>query len=73
MMAHHRTCVACHQDSFKTEKLYSSKSALDIRIVPGHPHPAWIECYANTYDENAQSGIAEVHLCFSLSLESFKK
>ena len=38
------------------------KDVLDIRIVPGDPNNAWIECYQNTYDEDAMVGVAEVSI-----------
>ena len=40
------------------------KSVLDIRIVPGHPQGAWVECYNNSFNEQAQEGIAEVFINF---------
>ena len=36
------------------------KNVLDIRIVPGDPQGTWVECYNNSFDEQAQEGIAEV-------------
>ena len=62
-MMKNRNCYACHHNGPSDDiikKPYQSKSVLDIRMVPGHPHRAWIECYKNTYDEDAQVGMAEV-------------
>lgn len=59
-MAKHRECLACHGPSneAKIEKGNRSKDVLDIRIVPGDTN-AWVECYENTYDEDAVVGNAE--------------
>lgn len=64
----HRTCYSCNATN-KTTKQFEdlkiknkSKNVLDIRIVPGHPNGAWVECYKNTYDIDAQAGIAEVDM-----------
>lgn len=64
-MSHHRSCYACHHQNRKEEETLQllpdkSKDVLDIRIVPGDPNQAWIECYDNAFDEYAQKGMAEV-------------
>ncbi|XP_066927397.1 uncharacterized protein [Clytia hemisphaerica] len=37
------------------------KNVLDVRVIPGHPQQAWVECYDHSFDEEAQEGIAELH------------
>jgi len=37
------------------------KNVLDVRVIPGHPQKAWVECYDHSFDEEAQEGIAELH------------
>ena len=48
------------------------KSVLDIRIVPGHPQGAWVECYNNSFNEEAQEGIAEVFIVYELHFDNLK-
>jgi len=62
MSVFHRNCSACNHTEEKVEdsmKPSKAKDILDIRMVPGHPNHAWIECYNNSFDLNAQVGIAE--------------
>lgn len=61
MSNHHRRCIPCDQNIKKNIPTFQcrQKNVLDIRIVPGDPHGAWVECYDNTYDEHAQIGKAE--------------
>ena len=73
-MSRHLNCSACHSPQHAATKTLKSttpkaKDVLDIRIVPGNPNNAWIECYQNTYDEDAIVGVAEVkYLKFSTIL-----
>ena len=61
-MSRHMQCHACHAPQYKEaekDKPVKTKNVLDIRIVPGNPNNAWIECYENTYDLHAKIGNAE--------------
>lgn len=57
----HRNCSACTPPPHAQYKSYTCKNVLDIRMVSGNPQGAWIECYNNTFDEDAQAGIAEYY------------
>ena len=65
IMSRHLNCSACHSPQHASTKkpkgvAPKAKDVLDIRIVPGNPNNAWIECYQNTYDEDAVVGTAEI-------------
>jgi len=65
-MTYHRSCISYDRKSKQKPKVFwgtKSKNVLDIRMVPGDPQGAWVECYNNSYEEEAQEGVAEVKNC----------